>query len=152
MKVLYLAVCSTPGYYGTSCNIPCPPGTFGRGCAGNCSVSCPFEICHHEFGCPQEYSSVPKPTQSGLKQLLSLSCMYFTVVYNSKFTITVVNSYTSLQLQENDMFSQEHPVKQIESCLPEPLTVPVSFYNYTCTNTIGIVFKSYFHLLYVNSF
>ena len=49
------------------------------------------------------------------------------------------------------MFSQEHPVNQIESRLPEPLTVPVSFFNYSYANTIGIVFKSYFHLLYVNS-
>ena len=86
MKVLYLEVCSTPGYFGTSGNIPCPPDTFGRGCVGNCSEVCPFEICHHQFGCPPEYSSVPKPTQSGLKQLLSLSCMYFKVVYNSNYS------------------------------------------------------------------
>ena len=36
------------------------------------------------------------------------------------------------------MFSLEHPVNQILSCLQEQLTVPVSFYNYTYTNTIGI--------------
>ena len=75
----------TKVYIGISCNIPYPPGTFGHLCAENCSKVCLFENCHHEFGCPPGSSSVPKPTQSGLKQFLSLSCMYFTVVYNSNF-------------------------------------------------------------------
>ena len=68
MPILYLAACSTPGYFGTSCNITCTPGTFGRGCAGNCTGICPFVNCHHEFGCPPESSSVPQTTESGLEQ------------------------------------------------------------------------------------
>ena len=96
MKALNFAACSTLGYFGAFCNVTCPPGTFGRGCAGNCSEVCPFENCHHVFGCPPGSSNVLKPTQSGSEQLLNLSCMYFTVVYTSIFlhllllTVTIV--------------------------------------------------------------
>ena len=92
----FFAACTTPGYFGASCYITCTPGTFGRECAGNCSGLCPLENCHHVFGCPQGSSNAPKPTQSGIKQLLSLSCMYFTDVYNSNhlqlqmLTVTIV--------------------------------------------------------------
>ena len=56
------------------------------------------------------------------------SCLQFQL-----FTITIVNSLNYLQLQENDIFSLEHQVNQIRSCLPEPLIVPVLFllYKYT---------------------
>ncbi|XP_078335186.1 uncharacterized protein LOC111100157 [Crassostrea virginica] len=59
--------CSLPGYYGSSCNISCAPGTFGRHCAGNCSGLCPIENCHPVFGCLLKSSSVPQTTELDCK-------------------------------------------------------------------------------------
>ena len=82
MQLLYFAECSTPGYIGISCKTPCPTGTFGRGCAGNCSEVCPFENCHHEFGCPPGSSNVPKPTDSGKKPFINKFAVYvFTCIF-----------------------------------------------------------------------
>ncbi|XP_062600278.1 uncharacterized protein LOC134261907 [Saccostrea cucullata] len=42
-------VCA-PGYFGKLCDVPCPRGKFGRGCAGECT--CSLEECDHVSGCP----------------------------------------------------------------------------------------------------
>ncbi|XP_078316329.1 uncharacterized protein LOC144620222 isoform X1 [Crassostrea virginica] len=71
MPILSLAVCSTPGYFGFSCGITCPLGTFGRACAGKCSGLCPLENCHPVFGCLPGSSSVPQTTKSGEQEIFT---------------------------------------------------------------------------------
>lgn len=82
--LLYFPACSLPGYYGSSCNISCAPGTFGRHCAGNCSGLCPIENCHPVFGCLLKSSSVPQTTELGSKVLCLLSIfllIYILILY-----------------------------------------------------------------------
>ena len=79
MLVLYFPACTIPGYYGSSCNISCAPGTFGFRCAGNCSGLCPIEKCHPVFGCTLKSSSVPQTIDLGTKLLCLLSI--FLLIY-----------------------------------------------------------------------
>lgn len=39
------------GFYGPLCDLPCPPGAFGKNCGGVCSPTCPDEICDRIHGC-----------------------------------------------------------------------------------------------------
>ncbi|XP_062584041.1 uncharacterized protein LOC134245810, partial [Saccostrea cucullata] len=41
-----------PGYYGDSCEIPCPSGSFGVDCGGQCH--CSAEDCDHVRGCSRQ--------------------------------------------------------------------------------------------------
>ncbi|XP_078335226.1 uncharacterized protein LOC111100057 [Crassostrea virginica] len=90
--------CSTPGYFGSFCNLTCPRGTFGRDCGGNCSGLCPFESCHHEFGCTTGSSSVLKTTESGEKQI------YIEKSIEMSFPTTTSFTYQ----QNNTLFITEH--------------------------------------------
>lgn len=39
------------GFYGDSCDEPCPPGSFGLKCGGKCLPRCTSEECDHVSGC-----------------------------------------------------------------------------------------------------
>ena len=88
-----LTVCATViGYYGSFCNISCPPGTFGIGCAGICSLLCPTADCHHKFGCLPRSSSVFQTTDSGSNQILACIQYYLfivAVVYSNSWLFLV---------------------------------------------------------------
>ena len=76
--LLYIAVCSTPLYFSTSCKITCKSGTFGRTCAGNCSVIGRTEHCQLVSGCPAKSSIIPQRADSDVGQLYKwFNCMCF---------------------------------------------------------------------------
>ena len=86
----FFAVCSTPGYFGSSCNITCTPGTFGEQCGGNCSLICPIEQCHPVFGCPPKSSIIPQTDDSGLGQLNYLFTCVFSFFFKKIFRLDII--------------------------------------------------------------
>lgn len=68
------------GYFGDSCNEPCPQGSFGFKCGGKCLPNCTNEECHHNSGCPNDKMK----TQNPLKRGPSLKCNMLpnTMAYN----------------------------------------------------------------------
>lgn len=59
-----ISECKT-GYFGDFCNEPCPPGSFGFKCGGNCLPRCTKEECHHVSGCPNYIRNKTKMIVTG---------------------------------------------------------------------------------------
>ena len=66
--LLFLAC--TLGYFGNSCNTPCPTGTFGLQCAGRCPPLCSNDNCHHMYGCSNSTTYMTKALISGIKKTI----------------------------------------------------------------------------------
>lgn len=53
------------GYYGDSCDEPCPQGSFGLKCGGNCLPRCTKEECDHVSGCEHYIQNITQNTEFG---------------------------------------------------------------------------------------
>lgn len=54
------------GYFGDSCDEPCPQGSFGFKCGGKCLPNCTNEECHHISGCPNYINNITQMKVSGM--------------------------------------------------------------------------------------
>lgn len=54
------------GYFGESCDKPCPPGSFGFMCGGKCFPKCSKEACNHVSGCPNNIGYTSSQIHTGI--------------------------------------------------------------------------------------
>ena len=62
---LYSAACK-PGYFGKTCDEPCPLGLYGDNCGGRCFPLCLNENCNHIHGCHQNTISPVQTTNKSI--------------------------------------------------------------------------------------
>ena len=121
-----------PGYYGSFCNITCPPGSFGAGCAGYCPSTCLHNYCHHVYGCLKNTTEQTTKITSG-KNCVPIFVVNWNVdSVNRKCTSYYNNSFihnlylhikeehthssdvSSISMQQITMLITDKPVKQSE--------------------------------------
>ena len=135
-----------PGYYGSFCNITCPPGSYGAGCAGYCPSTCLHNYCHHVYGCLKNITEQTTKITSG-KNCVPIFVVNWNVdsvnrkctsYYNNCFIHNLLlhikeehphsSDVSSISMQQITMLITDKPVKQSE------------FSKYLLLAVIGITF------------
>lgn len=54
------------GYFSEFCDKPCPPGSFGFMCGGQCFPKCSKKVCNHVSGCPNDIEYTSNQIHTGI--------------------------------------------------------------------------------------
>lgn len=69
------------GFFGDSCDEPCPSGSFGLKCGGKCLPRCAIEECNHITGCLKDKMTGKKQVQNITSQARDVYVLKNTMAY-----------------------------------------------------------------------